>query len=254
MWRIALTLAVAAGFAGIMLWKFRKSEALWFLVSTGLVAYSYCFLVINPHMNPYFGITFQISLLFSGAGLLGFLATSRWGLWKSIAARGFVALILAFVTLKAFPLPIRSEEVTKGPRENKEFLQTANQSALEILRRNASLPSKAYVMVSTYGGISSHTLQWISDKEELGFRFQAVPYEDILHIEKLFNVDSGKNRVDFTIVSEEGVFGVRKELPNAKTSGPLLEFLRSQDKYLEIGKISDPKGLAYVVFKREVVK
>ena len=254
MWRIALALAVAAGLAGIMLWRFRKTEALWFLVSSGLVAYSYCFLVINPHMNPYFGITFQIFLLFSGAGLLGFLATSRWGLWKSIAARGFVALILAFVTLKAFPLPIRNEEVTKGSRENKEFLQTANQSALEILKRNSNVPSKAYVMVSTYGAISSHTLQWISDKEELGFRFQAVPYEYISKIKKLFDVDSGKNRVDFAIVSEEGVFGVREELPNAQTSGLLLEFLRSQDKYIEIGKISDPKGLAYVVFKRKVIK
>lgn len=254
MWRIALTLAVAAGCAGIILWRIRKAEALWFLVSTGLVVYSYCFLVINPHMNPYFGITFQIFLLFSGAGLLGFLATSRWGLWKDIAAKGFVALILVLVVLKAFPLPIRSEEVTKGPRVNKEFLQTANQSALEILVGHSKIPCKAYVMVSTYGGISSHTLQWISDKEELGFRFQAVPYEDISKIKKLFDVDSGKNRVDFAIVSEEGVFGVREELPNAQTSGPLLEFLRSQDKYIEIGKISDPKGLAYVVFKRKVIK
>lgn len=100
----------------------------------------------------------------------------------------------------------------------------------------------------------THTLQWISDKEELGFRFQAVPYEDISKIKKLFDVDSGKNLVDFAIVSEEGVFGVRKKLLNAQTSGPLLDFLRSQDKYIENGKISDPKGLAYVVFKRDVAK
>ncbi len=251
MWRIALTLAVVAGCAGIMLWRFRKTEALWFLFSTGLIAYSYCFLVINPHMNPYFGITFQIFLLFSGAGLLGFLATSRWGLWKDIAARGVVALILAFVALKAFPLPIRSEEVTKGPRANKEFLQTANRSALEILRKNSHLPLKAYVMVSTYGAISSHTLQWISDKEELGFRFQAVPYEDISNIKKLFSGDSGKNRVDFAIASEEGVFGVREELPNAQTSGPLLEYLKGHREYHEIGRVSDPEGKAYIVFSRK---
>jgi hypothetical protein len=73
-------------------------------------------------------------------------------------------------------------------------------------------------------------------------------------VKKLFDVAQGKNRVDFAIVSEEGVFGVREELPNAQTSGPLLEFLRSQDQYMEIGKITDPQGLAYVVFKREVVK
>ena len=106
-------------------------------------------------------------------------------------------------------------------------------------------------MVSTYGAISSHTLQWISDKEELGFRFQAVPYEDISKIKKLFDLDSGKNLVDFAIVSEEGVFGVRKELPNAQTSAPLLEYLKGHREYLEIGRVSDPEGKAYIVFSRK---
>ena len=250
MWRIALGLALGAGLAGLVMWRMRKPPARWFLVSFAMVAYSYFFLVINPHMNPYFGITFQIFLLFAGAALLGFLATMPLGLFGKLVARGGVGLILAFVALKAFPLPIRSEEVTKGPRVTKEFLQTANQSALEILEAQSKIPSKAYVMVSTYGAISSHTLQWISDKEELGFRFQAVPYEDIAHVEKLFDVDSGKNRVDFAIVSEEAVWGVNEALPNAQTSGPLLKFLEKHPDFTQIGKVPDPQGRAYFIFKR----
>jgi hypothetical protein len=105
-------------------------------------------------------------------------------------------------------------------------------------------------MVSTYGAISSHTLQWISDKEELGYRFQAVPYEDIAHVEKLFDVKSGKNRVDFAIVSEEGVWGVKEALPNARTSGALLEFLEKHPDFTQIGKVPDPEGRAYFIFKR----
>jgi hypothetical protein len=97
-------------------------------------------------------------------------------------------------------------------------------------------------------------LQWISDKEELGFRFQAVPYEDFDGVKKLFEVAQGKNRVDFAIVSEPGVFGVRENLPNAKTSGPLLEYLRTQSDFVEIGQVPDPEGKAYWIFKREVTE
>jgi hypothetical protein len=46
----------------------------------------------------------------------------------------------------------------------------------------------------------------------LGFRFEAVPYEDFDGVKKLFEVAQGKNRVDFAIVSEEGVWGVKEAL------------------------------------------
>lgn len=97
-------------------------------------------------------------------------------------------------------------------------------------------------------------MQGISDKEELGFRFPAVPYEEFSNIRKLFNGDSGKNRVDFAIVSEKGVFGVREKLPNAQTSAPLLEHIKGHREYLEIGRVSDPEGKAYIVFSRRPKK
>ena len=251
MWRIALGLALASGIAGILLCRLKRVEGKGFLIGFGMVVYSYFFLVINPHMNPYFGITFQIFLLFSAAGLLGYFVTLRGPMLWLVSARTFSAVILAFVFLKAFPLPVRAEEIAKGPRKNKGFVQNANQAALQILSDHVSIPTKSYVIVSTYGVISSHTLQWISDKGKLGFRFQAVPYENMNDVKKLFEVANGNNRVDFVIVSEPGVFGVRENLPNAQTSGLLLEYLRTGLNFVEIGRVPDPMGKCYFVFQRK---
>jgi hypothetical protein len=43
---------------------------------------------------------------------------------------------------------------------------------------------------------------------------------------------------------------VREELPNAQTSGPLLEYLRTRSDFVEVGRVPDPEGKAYVVFMR----
>ncbi len=46
-------------------------------------------------------------------------------------------------------------------------------------------------MVSTYGAVSSHTLQWISDKGERGFRFSGNTYEPIEKVREIFDADQG---------------------------------------------------------------
>jgi hypothetical protein len=104
--------------------------------------------------------------------------------------------------------------------------------------------------VSTYGAVSSHTLQWISDKGERGFRFFGVTYEPIEKAREMFDANEGSTRVDFAVVSEPGILGVHEFLPNAKTSGPLLEYLSRHPEYVEIGRVPDPEGKAYVVFRR----
>jgi hypothetical protein len=73
-------------------------------------------------------------------------------------------------------------------------------------------------------------------------------------VKKLFDVAQGKNRVDFAIVSEPGVFGVRENLPNAQTSGLLLEYLRNRPDFVEIGRVPDPQDKAYWIFKRKVTE
>jgi hypothetical protein len=67
----------------------------------------------------------------------------------------------------------------------------------------------------------------------------------------MFDADQGAARVDFAVVSEPGILGVHEFLPNAKTSGPLLEYLKGHPEYIEIGRVFDPNGKAYVIFLRE---
>ena len=60
----------------------------------------------------------------------------------------------------------------------------------------------------------------------------------------------GNESAAFAIVSEEGVFGIKEELPNALFSGDILEYLMKSNQYSVIGKVEDPNGLAYVIFQR----
>lgn len=104
--------------------------------------------------------------------------------------------------------------------------------------------------MSTYGAVFSQTLQWISDKQESGFRFFGVGYEPIEKVREMFDTNDGTTRVDFAVVSEPGILGVHAFLPNATTTGPLLEYLSGHPESLEIGRVPDPEGKTYVLFRR----
>ena len=130
-------------------------------------------------------------------------------------------------------------------------MRTVNRDVMAILDENRDAAEGRYCLVSTYGAVSSHTLQWISDKGERGFRFFGVSYEPIEKVREMFDARQGSARVDFAVVSEPGILGVHEFLPNAKTSGPLLEYLSENPEYVKIGRVSDPEGKAYVVFSRK---
>ena len=117
---------------------------------------------------------------------------------------------------------MRKIEFTFGPEQHREFLKTANRDVTSILEQHRDAGEGRYCLVSTYGAVSSHTLQWISDKEKRGFRFFVVGYEPIEKVQEMFDAREGSARVDFAVVSEPGILGVHEFLPNAKTSGPLL--------------------------------
>jgi hypothetical protein len=202
-------------------------------------------------MNPFFGLTFQILLLFSGAAFLGWLVGQGRVLWTRFVLGGAVLAVLGMAFLLAFRLPIRKIEFTFGPERHREFLQTVNRDVMAILDENRDAAEGRYCLVSTYGAVSSHTLQWISDKGERGFRFFGVSYEPIEKVREMFDAREGSARVDFAVVSEPGILGVHEFLPNAKTSGPLLEYLSENPEYVKIGRVSDPEGKAYVVFSRK---
>ena len=250
MWRTALLLGFGSFILGLWLSYHKKEKHNWFLIVTILIIYSYSFLVINPHMNPYFGLTFQILLLFSGASLLSFLVNLKLRPVGSLIVRLLVGLLLFSVVLQAFPLPIRNPEITNGPSEFRKFTQTVNHDVLSIIVDSRGPVVGRYVLVSTYGVLTSHTLQWMSDKEELGYTFDAVPYEGLSFAKNLLTRNVGNESAAFAIVSEEGVFGIKEELPNALFSGDILEYLMKSNQYSVIGKVEDPNGLAYVIFQR----
>ncbi len=104
-------------------------------------------------------------------------------------------------------------------------------------------------------------IDWFFENEEAGiileddchpsqdfFRFQD---EMLDRYRKMFDANEGSARVDFAVVSEPGILGVHEFLPNAKTPGPLLEYLSANPKYVKIGRISDPEGKAHIVFSRK---
>ena len=249
-WVLAIVLWGCALGAGIHSLR-RGVAAAWVLLGmAGMAVWAYFFLVINPHMNPFFGLTFQILLLFSGAAYLAWLVDSASGHWTGWVLRLGVLAVLGVAFLLAFRLPVRKIEFTFGPEQHREFLKTANRDVMGILEENRDTAEGRYCLVSTYGAVSSHTLQWISDKGEKGFRFFGVSYEPIEKVREMFDVNEGSARVDFAVVSEPGILGVHEFLPNAKTSGPLLEYLRGHAEYVEIGRVSDPNGKSYVVFRR----
>ena len=249
-WMLALVLWGCALAAGLKFARTDKSARI-LLGLSGMAAWAYFFLVINPHMNPFFGLTFQILLLFSGAAFLGWLVGQGNVLWKRFVAGGLVLAVLGMAFLLAFRLPIRKIEFTFGPEQHREFLRSVNGNVMEILDQNRNVGEGRYCLVSTYGAVSSHTLQWISDKGEKGFRFFGVSYEPIEKVREMFDADQGAARVDFAVVSEPGILGVHEFLPNAKTSGPLLEYLKGHQEYREIGRVSDPEGKAYIIFSRK---
>jgi hypothetical protein len=250
-WGLALLLWAGAVGAGIYEVRRRGRAAGLLLWPAAMTVWAYLFLVVNPHMNPFFGITFQILLLFTAAALLTWLVDSGSRQWTRSALRVGVLAVLGIAFLLAFRLPVRKIEFTFGPEGHREFLRSASGDVMNILEKYRNTTEGRYCLVSSYGAVSSHTLQWISDKNERGFQFFGVTYEPIEKVREMFDVNHGPARVDFAIVSEPGILGVHEFLPNAKTSGPLLEYLQEHGEYVEIGRVPDPNGKSYIIFRRE---
>jgi hypothetical protein len=250
-WALAIAMWVCA--AGMAIHALRRKDRLpqMLLPLLGMSLWAYLFLVLNPHMNPFFGITFQILLLFSGAVCLAWAMDFSGAKWRNVLQKFAVLTVLAMAFLMAFRLPVRASEFTFGPAAHKLFVQNANRQVIDILEKHRPSVEGGYCLVSSYGVVSSHTLQWIADKEEKEFRIEGVPYKSIDVVQSLFDHNNGPERVDFAIVSEPGILGAHEFLPNAQTSGPLLKYLNWHEEYTEIGRVSDPNGKSYFIFLRK---
>ncbi len=251
-WWIAPLALLSAFFLAIARRKMEPEIARHCSTLFGMAAYSYFFLAINPHMNPFFGLTFQFLVLLAAALCLAWaIGNFQKGFFHTIAA-GFATLVLLLVLALDFPLPVRKIEITCGPEGSKKFHRDSPKKVIEFLKNHLPFLDGNYVLMTSYGSLSAHTLQWMADKQSLPAEIFTVPNLDLKVLEQLFSQDSAKHRrVDIAIASEPGILGLHDFLPSAKTAAPLLSYLRKHPEYLETAKISDPNGKSYFLFVRE---
>jgi hypothetical protein len=135
-WVLALGLWVCA--AGVSLGLLRRGRSVppTLIALTGMTIWAYLFLVLNPHMNPFFGITFQILLLFSGAAFLAWLVDFSRHKWMSWISKSLALGVVGLAFLLAFCLPVRKSEFTLGPASHKAFVQNANRQVMDILEKH----------------------------------------------------------------------------------------------------------------------
>ena len=119
-WILALVLWGGALAAGLKFVRTDKSTRI-LLGLSGMTAWAYFFLVINPHMNPFFGLTFQILLLFSGAAFLGWMVGQGKVLWKRFVFGGAVLAILGVAFCWPFDCPCGKSNSLLAPSRIRLF-------------------------------------------------------------------------------------------------------------------------------------
>ena len=92
-------------------------------------------------------------------------------------------------------------------------------------------------------------MQWLANKDRYDFTFYGVPYWPIEKLIPLFDPKTKINhRVDFVLVTEPGAEGVFEDLPNSKTSGAVLDWIRKQEGYTCVETLLTPKKKKYCLF------
>jgi len=216
----------------------------------GLTLWAWVFIAWNPHMNPFFGLTFQYALVLSA------MATVAWAtklaLGASFPARAGVLIPVTAVgalAVTAFPMIDYRPEYTNAPVKTREFAREIPRDVLNAFEKWREYSDSGYTMLSTYGLVSSHRLQWMANKARQDFQFHTVPYWDVDRQVELIDPESkGKHRVDFAFMAEPGALGVYEDLPNSDTTGDLLRWIQSQPDYTLVESFPTPSGQSYHLF------
>jgi hypothetical protein len=227
-----------------------------FLRLFGFMAWAWLLIAVNPHENPFFGLTFQYGLvlvaMFSLAWFFFIASTAEWPLK---AATGVPLAAVFAIFYLGFPLPEYSQNVgftsdaNLNPAEIKEFTRMLPVRVYEILKKYRPYSDSGYTLLSSYGIVSSHRLQWLADKEKQDFTVFAVPFTPLEQLLHMFKQDPNEiHHVDFVIVSEANAEGVFEHLPNAKTSEGLLEWISKQSSYSLVEMVKTPSGKKYCIF------
>jgi hypothetical protein len=106
-------------------------------------------------------------------------------------------------------------------------------------------------LITTYGIVSNHTLQWLADKEMVPLNFVGLPNKSEQDLLQFLNQrDEYHPGFDFVVATEPGAYGVHDFLPSARTAGFMLEKVRENSEFFEIDQISAPGGTSVRIFQR----
>jgi hypothetical protein len=231
-------------------WKDDPQDCIHFIRLGGFCIWSWIFIAWNPHMNPFFGLAFQYGLVLVGMVALAWmlrLALDSVGLLRSM---GIIPICLFFMVVwRAFPFTEHDEMYTKAAPEMHDFIKELPRKVYKKLLVWRPVSDSGYTFLSTYGIVSSHRLQWFANKDRQNFTFYGVPFWSLEKLIPLFEQDPNRiHHVDFVIISEPGAEGVSEELPNARTSGDLLEWMRKQEEYSCVDTLLTPTKKKYCLF------
>lgn len=219
-----------------------------FLHLFAVTLWAWIFIAWNPHMNPFFGLTFQYALVLCAMYVLAWISTllaqsgRRWTLV-------FPGTALVALACFAVPFPVHDQQFTKAEPALHRFARDLPREAYNRLSKWREYSDAGYTLLSTYGIVSSHRLQWMADKNRENFQFFGVPFWPIGQVVELFDQETKTHdRIDFAVVSEPGAEGVFEELPNARTTGSLIEWLNSRKEYRLVETMPTPSGKKYLLY------
>lgn len=216
-----------------------------------LTLWAWVFIAWNPHMNPFFGLTFQFALVLSAMVTVAWAVQLTLGSSSLLGRCGVAIPVVAVVAMAAaaFPMIDYRPEYTTAPRDVREFAREVPREVMKSLEKWRQYSDSGYTLLSTYGVVSSHRLQWMANKGRQDFRFYAVPYWEVDKQIELFDPDSKVNhRVDFAFMAEPGALGVYEDLPNADTAGDLLRWMQTRTDYTSVESFPTPSGEFYHLF------
>ena len=222
----------------------------------GFAFWAWLLIAWNPHMNPFFGLTFQYGLILAAMVSVSWMLRMALDSKQPFRSAAIVPIggVAAMVWL-AFPLPEYGQNSGSGSAiaadgtDTKKFATMLPSEVYETLKKWRPFSDSGYTLLSTYGIVSSHRLQWLANKARQDFTFYAVPFLSLEKLLPLFEQDpNGVHHVDFVMVTESGAEGVFENLPNAKTSGGLLEWIGKQSSYTQVKTLQTPSKKKYCIF------
>ena len=247
---ILLALVGVGLLVSMIQWKGEREESRHFLRLSGFTLWAWLFIAWNPHMNPFFGLAFQYGLVLAAMMTVSwvFQLTLRSTLpFKAMALLPIAAVVV--IALSAFPFTEYHNEFNPKTPEEYTFARYFPRDVYEKLKRWREFSDSGYTLLSTYGIVSSHRLQWLANKDRQDFTFYGVPFWSLEKLTPLFDQESKTNhRVDFVLVTESGAEGVFEELPNSKTSGGLMEWLSKNKSYTQVETLLTPSKKKYGLF------